>query len=74
MVECGASDPEMWVRFPLPAPRHGCEKDVHIQKIKRVLFKCTFYFFNEIWNACQILDFIAKDDILLAQIFNKFSP
>ena len=21
MVECSASDPEMWVRFPLPAPR-----------------------------------------------------
>lgn len=20
MVECSASDPEMWVRFPLPAP------------------------------------------------------
>ena len=30
MVECSASDPEMWVRFPLPAPIFILRSDAEV--------------------------------------------
>ncbi len=40
MVECSASDPEVWVRFPLPAP-----KQIYINKVERLYMQTLKRFF-----------------------------